>query len=318
MAFIGVLLVMILMGAILLSTLAAIVLFIVSMVLFLKNRKKDVKKRSAIITLIISIVLFLPMIIAISSSSIYSYVQDKKEREFIASIENKVIVEEDEWKKGFKYKDINLVPVNLLMNSYNYRNNLNEIGALVIDNTNIYYNLYELDNDSGYKIYYVWVHTFTGGGYYSRTFVDENDYDSVLEYYNNSNLNISVLWRSAPQYTKLSNSFESLNLNTEDIRDDLLQLSHEVLDDISNKNRVNTLSENYDDSMEFIIDSDDSVFTVDLVIYTKGTKGKEIKLYLNEYEVEEKIVEKHRGLLLYLINESQSELLKIADEIQQN
>ena len=68
----------------------------------------------------------------------------------------------------------------------------------MIEKTTEVYSFYELDNDSGYKIYYVRVSEFVGGEYYSRTFVDENDYDSVLEYYNTSNLEISALWRTAP------------------------------------------------------------------------------------------------------------------------
>lgn len=43
------------------------------------------------------------------------------------------------------------------------------------------------------------------------------------------------------------------------------------------------------------------------------TKDNEMKLYLNEYEVEEKIIEKHKDMLLSLINDTQKELLEKVD-----
>ena len=211
-----------------------------------------------------------------------------------------------------------LIALVLFINSdnYDYDDNLTGIGALVIENTNNYHSLYELANDSGYKIYYVHVSEFVGEEYYSRTFVDENDYDSVLEYYNTCHLKVSALWRTAPEETKLNNIGKSLDLNIDDNRDELIELSHEVLDDISNKKQGNSsFKDYYDNGMEFRIKSSDNVFTIHLVIYTKQN---EMKLYLNDYEAEEKIVEKHRDMLLYLMDESQKELLNKVDETSQN
>ncbi len=221
-------------------------------------------------------------------------------------------MKEDEWKNGFEYNGKKLIPVNIFINSDNYKNidslkNLNQIGALVINNTNNYYSLYEIDNDSGYKIYYVWVESFANGKYYSRTFVDENEYDLILKYDNNSDLKIRTLWESAPQDTKLRNSWKILNLDINNNRDELMQLSHEVLDDTSNNKLGGTPLKNYDDCMEFEIMSADKVFTIDLIIYTKDD---EMKLNLNEYEVEENIVEKYKDMLLSLMNNSQKELLQ--------
>ena len=317
---IGILFVNILLGAIFILTLIALVLFIISMILFLKNKiaqkaGKTSKKTGAIVTLVISIIFSLPMLILLVASSIFSIIQNEKEKAVIESIENKVIVE-DEWKKGFEYDGKNLVPVNLFINSdnYDYDDNLTGIGVLVIENTNNYHSLYELASDSGYKIYYVHVSEFVGGEYYSRTFVDENDYDSVLEYYNTAHFEVSAMWRTAPEETKLNNIGKSLDLNIDDNRDDLIELSHEVLDNIPNKDKesVNPLYENYEISMEFWIKSSDNVFTIHLVIYTKQN---EMRLYLNDYEAEEKIVEKHRDMLLHLMDESQKELLDKVEEI---
>ena len=322
MAFIGILFANILLMFILGMAFIALVLFIISMILFSKNKKlqkegtTNIKKTGAIVTLVISIILFLPLVISILAISINSKIQDIKEKQIIESIENKVIVKRDEWKNGFEYDGKNLIPVNIFMNSDNYKNNgsfknLNKIGALVIEDTNISYSLYELDNDSGYKIYFVWVETFAGGEYYSRTFVDKNEYDSVLKYYNTANLKVSALWKTAPESTKLSNVWKSLNLNITDSRNELIQLSHEVLDDVSDKKVMSTSYQNYDECIKFQIKSTDKVFTVDLVIYTRDN---EMKVYLNKYEVEDKIVQKHKEMLLSLINSSQKELLKNTKE----
>lgn len=65
--------------------------------------------------------------------------------------------------------------------------------------------------------------------------------------------------------------------------------------------------------MEFKIQSVDKVFTIDLKIYTKND---EIKLDLNRYEVEDKIVQKYNEMLQSLINNTQKELLQGTNEIE--
>ena len=65
--------------------------------------------------------------------------------------------------------------------------------------------------------------------------------------------------------------------------------------------------------MEFKIQSVDKVFTIDLKIYTKND---EIKLDLNRYEVEDKIVQKYNEMLRSLINNTQKELLQGTNEIE--
>ena len=65
--------------------------------------------------------------------------------------------------------------------------------------------------------------------------------------------------------------------------------------------------------MEFKIQSVDKVFTIDLKIYTKND---EIKLDLNRYEVEDKIVQKYNKMLQSLINNTQKELLQGTNEIE--
>ena len=65
--------------------------------------------------------------------------------------------------------------------------------------------------------------------------------------------------------------------------------------------------------MEFKIQSVDKAFTIDLKIYTKND---EIKLDLNRYEVEDKIVQKYNKMLQSLINNTQKELLQGTNEIE--
>lgn len=65
--------------------------------------------------------------------------------------------------------------------------------------------------------------------------------------------------------------------------------------------------------MEFKIQSVDKAFTIDLKIYTKND---EIKLDLNRYEVEDKIVQKYNEMLRSLINNTQKELLQGTNEIE--
>ena len=320
MAFLGVLLANLLFLLILGSTFIALVFFIISMVLFLRNRiqrKKgdpSPKKVGAIVTLVLCIIFLLPLIVTVTASSIASVIYNQNEKAAIEAIENKVFVKKGEWKSGFEYHEKRLVPVNIFINSDYFRTD-NEIGALVIENTNRYYSLYQLENDSGYDIYYVWVESFANGVYYTRAFVDAQDYDSVLQYYDTADLEIGVLWKSAPQDTEFTNVWQYLDLSVDGYRDALLKLTHEVLDDVSSKRQVNihTYSDIYEDNIEFVIQSSDGVFTVQLTIYTKDD---EIRLYLNGYQVEDQITEKYRDMLLHLINASEDELLKRAAEME--
>jgi hypothetical protein len=288
-------------------------------VLFVKSKKvsqkgKNVgKKLGAIVTLIIGIFLFIPAIISIIIASISSAIGNVKEKQVISSIENKVIVNVDKWKEGFEYDGKKLVPVNLFMNSSNYNSNgifknLTKIGALVKKNTNHHYPFYQIDSDSGYKIYYVGGVSFCRGEYYSRTFVDKNDYDEVLKYYETAQLKISVCLNSAPKESKLSNEIKSLNLNIVDKQEELMKLAHEILDDFSVSREVGTLQKDNDNYMTFRIHSVDKVFVIEFDVYTKDNK---MEVLLNgDNKVKDEIVDKYKETLFELINDSQAELLK--------
>lgn len=300
------------------------ILFITSIILFLRKKKPQQGgknkngKIAATVLLIISLFFQIPLVISIAAVTISSERQKAKEKEEFEAIEDKVYAHKEEWKSGFDYDGKRLVPVSILINSENYRSsgknkNLEKIGTLVMDGSyNNYYSIYQITNDSGFKIYYVWVETFAGGVYYSRTFVDIADYDAVLEYYVSSDLFLSACWKSAPENTEIRNQWIKSDLNIDEKQDELMQLTHEVLDDVSDKKQtINTSEEGYD-CILLKIESVDGVFRLDFEIYTKD---EEMLVWLNGYKVESEIVTKYEEMLSSLVNDVQAEVLEKANEM---
>lgn len=308
---------------ILVSSFIGLVFFIVSILLFKRKKPQqggNVKARKIVATVlfVLSFVFQIPLGISIVGIVIGSGIQKANDKKEFEAIENKVYVEREEWKNGFDYNGNHLVPVNLLMNSNNYHangkyKNLEKIGAIVKEGSGDHYSLYQITNDSGYDLYYVWVESFSGGMYYSRTFVEENDYDGVLEYYEASDLSVHTFWKSAPENTGLRNRWMSLDLDIEDKQAALVQFSHEILDDVSNKRRTTNRNEDGDDYIVVRVESEDGVFSVDFDIYRK--EG-EMKVWLNDYEVEHEIVEQYKDTVSSLIEDAQAELLQKASEEQ--
>lgn len=296
------------------TTIAGVVLFIISIILFQKatnsqyNGKSEPGRRKAAVTLGISLLLLLPLAVLILGSVIGSRVEDARKRETFEAIEVKVPVQEGEWKKGFEYDGKTLVPVNFLMNP---GKDLEYIGALVTEDSYDYHSFHQLINESGYPLYYVHVSSFVGGEYYSRTFVDKNDYDAVMDYYCSSDLSISAFWETAPENSgfSLRHKWKTLDININNRQDEFISLFHEVLDDVSDKRQKNTyMGEEYD-CILYNIRSDDRVFSVDLCV---NTKGDELFLYVNDFKVEDEIVEKYKEMLLSLISDTKAELLYTA------
>lgn len=316
MAGISILIVLFLLMIILVSSVTGVVLFIMAIILFVKakdsrhNRKPYDGRGKAAAILAISIILLLPLVIAISGVVIYSGIQKAEVKKRFEAIEIKVPVQEEEWKKGFDYNGITLVPVNFLMNpgkSHKEGKDLEYIGALVIENSYDYYSFYQLNNESGYKLYYVQVSSFVGGEYYSRTFVDKDEFDAVMDFYCRSDLSASALWKTAPENSSLRYLWESLDLNINDKRDELIKLFHEVLDDISGKKQADTSNGKEYDCVLYNIQSNDGVFSVDLCV---NMKEDELLLYINEYKVEEEIVERYKTMLFSLVSNTKTELLQ--------
>ena len=321
MAGISILLLNFLLFIILGSSFIGFILFVISIILFFRKKKTQQsgknksRKIAATVLLVISIVFQIPLGISVIAITIGAERQKVKEKEEFEAIEDKVYAQKEAWKSGFDYDGKSLVPVSILINSENYRlsgknKNLEKIGTLVMDGSyNDYYSIYQITNDSGYDIYYVWVETFVGGVYYSRTFVDKADYDAVLEYYVTSDLSLSTCWKSAPENMGLRNQWVKSVLNIDEKQYELMQLTHEVLDDVSDKKQtINTSEEGYD-CILLRIESGDGVFRVDLDIYTND---EEMAVWLNGYKVENEIVEKYKEMLLSLINDAQTELLQQA------
>ena len=316
MAGFSLILIFLWMGIVLLSTLGALVLLVISLVLFLPQKKTGssgksrVKKGFAVALLVSGCLILLPAGITACGVAMAAGRDNVEKIQTAESIENKIYVQSGEWRDGFAYEGKELVPVNLFMNDDRYfsngkNQNLEKIGALVMEDFT-YYWFYEVENNSGYDIYYVNVESFAGGFYYSRTFVDKEDYDAVLDYYSNAALVVRALWKSAPADTGLRNNWETVDLNPQEKQEELFGSFHAVLDDVSDRRRVNTTREGYDECTKLEILSEDGILKVDLCVYTRG---EEVVLYLNEYEVESEIVETYREMLLSLTEDVQTKLL---------
>lgn len=320
MAGFSLILIFIWFGFVILSTVGALVLLIISLILFLvrgkaqngRKAKAPVRKGIAITLLVLGCLFLLPLGISACVIAIGAGRGNMEKIQALEEIENKIYVEEDEWKNGFDYDGRELVPVNLFINDEQYRSsgknqNLQKIGALVMESSASYYTFYQVENHSGYEIYYVKVASFAGGENYSRVFVDKNDYDAVLDYYGDEELSIRALWRTAPEDTGLSSLWESLDVKPDDRGGELFALFHAVLDDVSDRRCVNTSQQGDYECMVLTFESDDGVLFVKLYIYTHE---EEMIVYLNDYEVEREIVEEYKEMLFSLIEDAQAELLQ--------
>lgn len=291
----------------------ALVLLVISMVLFAVSKRHARSagyKVGAVVTLIFGILAAAPPVVMGILCLVGSVVDEGKKAKEIAAIENKAVVSGDEWREGFEYNGDQLVPVSIFMNSDSYKHygdnqNLYEIGAVVQKYSNDYYSLYELVSDSDYPIYYVWVEGFAGGEYYSRTFVKREEYDSVLDFYSTCPLAVKARWSTAPAGTELSNRWVQVKTDITEYRQALMQLADDVLSDVSGKYRVlESVPEGYDE-IAFRIQSEDGVFRLDLTVGT-GEDGR--ILYMNEYRVSDETVEEYEKLLDALVETAEGEL----------
>ena len=296
--------------------------FVISLILLLtKSKKEKLSQKKSKVKLVIGIILMVisfgcqvPLGITVLGSAFGSHKMKAEQKAVWDAIENKVFVDST-WVNGFDYNGEHLIPVGIFTNSENYylpdhnRHNLNQVGALVFSEDD-YYNFYTIDNNSGYEIYYVWVSSFANGEYYSRTFVKEEDYDAVLNYYKQAEgYSASVLWGSAPEETSYANNWKSMDMYMDNRVDWLTALSHQVLDDVSDKKTVGVSSyrdiEGCDDYMEFRVKSKDGVFTLDMYVYTVGDA---MTLYVDDYKVDDEITSQYKGQLLDMINAAKEEL----------
>lgn len=293
---------------------AGVVVIIVGTILLVRKYKVNSNRKTgkivAIILLILGGALLIPFLITLSGAGIGKYMSEQDKIETWETLENKIIVSEDEWKNGFMYQDKKLVPIGIFTNSENYQTsgtykNLNYLGVIAINDTYDYYNFYDIHNNSGYNIYYVWVESFAGGECYTRTFVEESEYDSVLKYYELLPMRVRVLWESAPEDLHLGTRWQRMEINSQDIQSELMELSHEVLDDVTDRRKTSTTTDNTDEAMSIKFLSDDGVFSLKLDIFMRED---EMILFVNEYPVETEITEKYQSVLLTFMDEIKEEL----------
>jgi hypothetical protein len=306
------------------ASVRGVIFLIVSLVLLLiksrkerlNQKKNKVRKTLGIIFLVLGIGLQLPLGLTWLLGAFSAQKREVVEKAKWESIENKVLVDKN-WPKGFIYNGDELITVPIFSNSDNYsivsqgNGNLTQIGSLVFSEDYYTNNFYQLVNNSGFDLYYVWKESFANGEHYSRTFVKKEDFDAVLDYYNQAaGYTVSVLWKSAPERSSYPNNWTYLAQPMDDNLVWLLPLCHEVLDDVANKKiSVVPLYNNMDycdDYMNLNITSKDSVFTIGISFYTQG---EDLYLYLNDYKVEDEIVDQYREQILELIAQVKEEML---------
>lgn len=305
------------------SALGVIFLIVSLVLLLIKSRKErlnqkknKIRKTIGIIFLVLGIGLQLPLGLTWLLGAFSAQKREVVERAKWESIENKVLVDKN-WPKGFTYNGDELIPVPIFSNSDNYREilqgkgNLSQIGSLVFFEDYYTNNFYQLENNSGFDLYYVWKESFANGEHYSCTFVKKEDFDAVLDYYNQAvGYTASVLWKSAPEETSFSSSWTYLKQPMDDKLVWLIPLCHEVLDDVANKRTSGAPLYNNmdycDDYMNLNIASKDAAFTIGICLYTQG---ENLFLYLNDYKVEDEIVDQYREQILELIAQVKAEML---------
>lgn len=317
MAGFSIILIALWMGFVLLTGFGALIFLVVSLILFLVKRKAKNggkaygTKGAAIVFLVLGCLLLLPLGITACGIAVTIGLDNMKKIQTVEAIENKIYVQDDEWENGFDYEGRELVPVSFFINDEkaylnNRSKNIEKIGVLVPDSLNTHYEFYQMENSSGYGIYYVKVPAIAGKEQYFRAFVDRMDYDAVLDYYGNASLSIKALWKSAPVSSRLGNTWKNVDLNLDERREELFFLLHAVLDHVSDRKHISILGEEDYDCIRMQICSEDGVLAVELCLYAKE---EEMILYLNDYEVEREIVEEYKEMLFSLMGEVQTELL---------
>lgn len=233
--------------------------------------------------------------------------------ERIISIKNKGYVDEDEWRDGFELNGKKFVPLKIRDNyQYGTFDSQDDGGVLMIKKSLSYHVLRDVKNDSGYHIYHIYLETIERHS--STTFVAEDDHDSIMEYYENADLEISALWETAPENTQLRNANTKLDLKIDN--DEWMQLTHEMLDDTSKNESFTNKStgegrQYSDEIMEFTINSPDNIIATTLKVYIKDDK---MDLIFNGYVLNDEIIEEHKDMFMSLIDDSQEELLQMAEE----
>lgn len=228
---------------------------------------------------------------------------------WIISIKDKAYVYENEWRDGFELNGKKFVPLKIRDNyQYDTFDDINDGGVLMIKKSLSYHVLRDLKNDSCYHIYHIYLERIERHS--STTFVAEDDYDSIMEYYENADLEVTALWETAPENTQLRNMNTKLDLKIDN--DEWMQLTHEMLDDTSKNESFTNIStgegrQYSDEVMEFTVNSPDNIIATTLNVYIKDDK---MDLIFNGYVLNDEIIEEHKDMFMSLIDDSQKELLQ--------
>lgn len=292
-----------------------VILLIISAVLFVLHRKAVAAGRASrkniggIVTCIVGGANMLPLIIITVLISINNISQNIQYNQELNAIQNKAYATGDDWKDGFTFDGKQLVPVHLLINHSSYSTDArSEVGALVINGTNSYFNIYTIENDSGFTIYRVWVSSFRGGEHYTCTFVAEEDYDEVIDYYRNAPLDVYLIERQTTDDSDGDFPFSKLSLDLTGRQEDIMDATMEILDnhpDIATApNSIN--GRGAFTKLEFC--SSDDVLTIEIIcIETEGN----IEFWIEGFPLEGEASESYEQVLTDLMTEVKSELRKM-------
>ena len=262
-------------------TVVGLIFLILSFIMKKKNNSK-LKKIFSIIGLIFEI----PLLLMILISNVHGYKYNKSKENEIKKMQNKIYVNENTWNKGFEFENKELVPISLLYNSANYSqyNNLKQVGTIVYKHSVSYNHLYEVKNNSNHTIYYVWEESGDPKQKYTRTFVEKDYYDEIINYYKNTDYIISIL---------IKNIWQSVDYDDQNQIKRIIEIADNTLNNYDYK------KESLDDiaggeTYNYNLYSTDKSLLIEMKIYKKNNK---IFLYINDFRVDDEVVNKNIDLM---------------------
>lgn len=176
MAFIGLFIMNIILILLIIGFCALLLAILFDIIWFVRSKRK---KKTSIFLKILAVInsfcgIFMFIIPVIGLSLLGKWADVKYSQKF-NSIEKKAYVNEDDnWREGFTFDGMELVPTDILNNSPNEKGQME--GALVYQD-NKYYEIYKVENASDFSIYRI---EYTSGFY-----VNKEELEAIEDFYKN-------------------------------------------------------------------------------------------------------------------------------------
>lgn len=184
MAFMGIMLVTLLVAVMAIGALLVLVGIIILIVRAIRNRSRKQPSRASLVVGIVFVVLGSLSFVPMAGLMLLSELSEEPEEIPYQEIKNPVTVDEYTWEAGFTFEGVELVPATELT----FTNDAvagEAVGTIVFDSSTDFYSIQKLQSTSGYDIYLV--------GY--LVMVPRADYDKIMDYYHNeASLNASFEW----------------------------------------------------------------------------------------------------------------------------